>query len=96
MVPIQITSSKNLLISVDLNCSIVFAAGLYNSKKIKENNVPNQHQLINAAVVEDASIIFLMNTASMAVNIIAQILNCIAGFFKSVQENLSAVVSKTK
>ena len=50
----------------------------------------------NAAVVEEARMIFLINTASIAVNVIAQIRNCISGFFNNAQENLSAVVSKTK
>lgn len=52
----QTTSIKYLLLSCEFSWLIaVLISSLYNSKNKKENKVPNQHQLIDAAVVEEAS-----------------------------------------
>src|SRR5690242_20512917 len=97
MVPIQRTNSayfEKSLWLILLISSFIFSR--YTSKSRKEKIAPNQHQLMNAMEVEDARITFFTNTASMAVNIIAQMRNWISGFFNKAHEKRSSVVSKTK
>src|SRR3954468_24645445 len=97
MVPMQSTSSAYLEKSEEfIFCSSSFTFSRYTSNSRKEKKAPNQHQLIKAIVVEEASITFFTNTASIAVNIIAQRRNWISFFFNKPHENRSSIVSKTK
>lgn len=65
-------------------------------RKRNENNAPKQLQTTKDIKGEDSVITFLMSAASVAVKMVAYILNCISFLESNFKENFSSRVSKIK
>ena len=65
-------------------------------RKRNENSAPKQLQTTKDIKGEDSVITFLMSAASVAVKMVAYILNCISFLESNFKENFSSRVSKMK